>query len=77
MPATTEEEPQNTSVEERNRLIRRKVLSKVETNRPTKVDIKAIGPNRFRVNVWAETGVTSEVGFFTEQRIVETFVHQE
>lgn len=78
MAAATAPEPTTgTSVEDRNKLVRRHVLAKLTTKNHTKVDIKPIGPNRFRVNVWAETGKKSEGEFFTEKRIVETFVHFE
>jgi hypothetical protein len=72
---TPEVSEQDTGVVERYRKIRRSVLNKVTTPKPTKVDIRPVGPNRFRVNVWAETGGKTEGGFFNEKRIVETFYH--
>lgn len=72
---TIAEEPVNTTVMERDRVIRRKVMAKVTTENPLKVEIKAVGAGRFRINVWAETGDKSEGSFFNEKRIVESFYH--
>lgn len=69
------EEPVNTTVVERDKVIRRKVMAKVTTENPLKVEIKAVGVGRFRVNVWAETGKKSDGMFFNEKRIVESFYH--
>lgn len=75
-PTPTPEAVDNAAVE-RNRAIRQNVLKKVTVQHPTKVDIKPVGMNRFRVNVWAETGAATEGGFFKEKRIEQSFYHVE
>ncbi len=72
---TDEDYERDTRVAERDRKIRQGVLKKVVTKGYSKVDIRPVGSNRFRVNVWAETGGKTEGGFFNEKRIVETFYH--
>ncbi len=73
--ATKTPEIQDTRVAERDRRVRQSDLAIVATKNATKVDIKPVGTNKFRVNVWAETGEKTEGGFFNEKRIVETFYH--
>ncbi len=65
----------DTRVAERERRIQLAVNNKITTPKPYKVDIKAVGVNRFRVNVWAEIGKKTEGGLFNEKRIVESFYH--
>ncbi len=55
----------------------RKIRSMIQTKNPNKIDILPVGANRYRVNVWAETGDRTDGGFFNEKRIVETFYHVE
>ncbi len=67
-------EPTGTTVEDRNKLVRQHVLAKLQTERPLKVDIKPVGPNRFRVNAWQSVEGN---GVVSEKRIVESFYHVE
>lgn len=69
--------PEATSVAERNRLVRQNILKKITVPNSARVDIKPVGANRFRVNVWAETESKTESGFFKEKRIEQSFYHVE
>ncbi len=53
---TPEDHEKDTRVAERDRRVRLSVMGKGTTKNASKVDIRPVGPNRFRVNVWAETG---------------------
>lgn len=56
--------------------VRKAVWEKVKDvpNR-VKVDIKRVFGQSYRVNVWGDTGKTSEGGFFTEKLIVKSFLY--
>lgn len=73
MAKTIKEPVTSTTVENRDRAIRQNVLAKSTTKNPARVDIKAVGPNRFRVNIWREFGN----GMVSDYRIVESFYHVE
>lgn len=66
--------PETPTAEDRHKAVRRRVLEKVTTQNPFKVDIKPVGPNRFRVNAWKEVGKS---GVVNDIRIVESFYHVE
>lgn len=51
------------------------IHTKITVQNYARVDIRSVGKDRYRVNVWAETGDQSEGGFFTEKRIAQSFFH--
>ncbi len=52
--------------------LRKRVLEKVKI-KFTKLDIRPLGHNRYRVNVWAHTDVKSEICLIPSQVIADSF----
>jgi hypothetical protein len=67
---------ESTTVDDRDKAIRRSVLAKIQTKHYDRLDIRPVGPNKFRVNVWAEQPRGPEE-FMARKSIVETFYHKE
>lgn len=59
--------------DEREMAVRKQVMKKVTVQKPLRVDIRNVGANRWRVNVWQQFDGNND--FVKDQRIVESFYH--
>lgn len=77
--AETETAPPVANVVETHddRALRQRIMKKVNIERPLRVDIRPVGTNRYRVNVWAETGSSTENGWAVNSHIAQSFYHMD
>ncbi len=72
MPVTANKEEKKSEPKNDDRL-RARVLEKVTVSNVARLDIRPVGKDRYRVNVWAETGLKTEDCFVVDKIIAQSF----